>query len=191
MSNKKKSGSKTKEIGSFAYKTDWNSSFTCTTLNWYLLWCSESSWSERCYWGLVTSCVLLSRQKLLYIRFPTGVVKTELKLATSSEMHSIGEDRECLIDPCPPLSSFWSACSHIWRCCWEPQKILRYLPVVTSCGRVKCSEICVMLVLFITLPSDWGGLSRHETQTRSPPCLAVVLVSLHSPMHAYVPLFVQ
>ena len=36
----------------------------------------------------------------------SGVVKTELKLATSSEMHSIGEDRECLIDPCPPLSSF-------------------------------------------------------------------------------------
>lgn len=62
-------------------------------------------------------------------------------------------------------------------------------PQVSPSGSMKCSEICVMLVLFIALPSDKGSLSRHKTQTRSPPCLAVVLVSLSSRMHAYLPLF--
>lgn len=36
---------------------------------------------------------------ILYICFPTGVLKTELKLATYLEMQSTEEDRECAIGP--------------------------------------------------------------------------------------------
>lgn len=90
------------------------------------------------------SCVFFVKvKKYLYIHFPTGVTKTELKLATYLEIHNTEKQRECLIGPCPQLSSFWYVCSRIWQCCWEPQKILRYLPLIVPSGHMKSSETFV------------------------------------------------
>lgn len=69
-------------------------------------------------------------------------MKIELKLATYLEMHNAEKKWwKCLTDPCPKLSSFWYACSHIWQCCWEPQRILRYLPIIVPSGHLKSAFI--------------------------------------------------
>lgn len=89
------------------YKTYWKSSFRSTFI-WNLLWHSETSL------GVNNLVCFLSRQKLLHtLYFPTGIMKTELKLAAYLGMHSTEKDWEGLTDPRTHLSAFWYACTHI------------------------------------------------------------------------------
>lgn len=140
-------------------------------------------------------CVFCQGKKILYIRFPTGLEKTELKPATSLEMHDTEKQWECLIGPCPPLSSCWYACSHTWQCCWQPQKILRYLPIIVPSCHMKCSETFVWCWSF----SSYCQVTRAVFQDARPNFTSLpaqewiwflhALVCTH--IHVYLPLVVR
>lgn len=124
------------------YKAYWKSSFPCSTFNHHRFIAFRELKIRKTLLGIKDYFCVFCQSKNLYAYFLAGIMKIELKLATYLEMHNAEKKWwKCLTDPCPKLSSFWYACSHIWQCCWEPQRILRYLPIIVPSGHLKSAFI--------------------------------------------------
>lgn len=165
MSKQEQSGSKTTEICFSVYKTDWKPSLPCSTLNVLTLWVKKTLLGIR---GVL--CGFGQGKKIPSVHFPTGIVKTELKLATFSEMFSTEEPRECLTGACPPWSLCCSVCSRTCQCCWEPPEPLRYLPKMHPSGQTKWRETFVCFWSFSSYCQVTRALCQ-DARPKFPPTL--------------------